>query len=336
MHSFAAELESHVDRAAATGLGPRGLIIAPYRGFGRSNELMLRGRVLAEKAITRATSSESVWRNVLNAYRRFQSDEVPRARVRASHRDAVIETVADDEGYFRVLLHPQLIDPEVLWHDVQLELADAPASALGHALVPPVHAEFGVISDIDDTIVETGATSLRQMIRSVILENAATRTAFEGVADLYRLLHRDRNPIFYVSSSPWNLYELLADYMHLHRIPPGPMFLQDYGIDPDTLLHDPHDVHKLREIQSILDYYPALPFVLVGDSGQHDPEIYLRVIQANHRRIRAAFIRDVTPATRHAAVGRIAEEASAAGVEMLYVPDSAEAVQHARRLGLIG
>jgi phosphatidate phosphatase APP1 len=317
-------------------MSSRRVVIAPYRGFGRVDELIVRGRVLAEKAITRAESAEAVWRNVLNAYRRFQSDEVSRARVRASYRDAVLETVCDGEGYFRALLKPDLIDPEVLWHEVRLELVDGGATAIGHALVPPLHAEFGIISDIDDTIVETGATSLRRMIRSVIMENAATRVAFEGVAELYQALHRDRNPLFYVSSSPWNLYELLADYMRLNRIPPGPMFLQDFGFDRDTFIHDPHDEHKLREIQSLLDYYPALSFVLIGDSGQRDPEIYLRVIQGNAGRIRAAFIRDVTPATRDTSVQRIAGSALAAGTPMIYVPDSAAAMQHAQRLGLIG
>ena len=311
-------------------------VIAPYRGFGRGNELLLRGRVLGEKAITRARAAESVWRNALNTYRRFQSDELAGVTVRASYRDAVVETVTDAEGHFQVRLQPQVIDADRIWHEVNLLLPDRDAKpATGQVLVPAPDAAIGVISDIDDTIVVTGATSLRQMVSSVLLQNAATRLPFEGVADFYKLLHGGRNPIFYVSSSPWNLYDLLADYMDIHGIPHGPMFLQDYGIDDDTWIHDAHDVHKLREIQTILDYYAPLPFVLVGDSGQHDPEIYLNVIRANPARIRLAIIRDVTDTTRDQAVGKIAEEARTAGAEMVYVQDSAQAQQHARRAGVI-
>ena len=311
-------------------------VIAPYRGFGRGNELLLRGRVLGEKAITRARAAESVWRNALNTYRRFQSDELAGVTVRASYRDSVVETVTDGEGHFQVRLQPTVMDVDRIWHEVNLLLPDREAkAATGHVLVPAPDAALGVISDIDDTIVVTGATSLRQMVSSVLLQNAATRLPFEGVADFYKLLHGGRNPIFYVSSSPWNLYDLIADYMDIHGIPHGPMFLQDYGIDDDTWIHDAHDVHKLREIQAILDYYAPLPFVLIGDSGQHDPEIYLNVIRANPGRIRLAIIRDVTTATRDQAVGKIAEEARTAGVEMVYVQDSAQAREHARRAGLI-
>lgn len=335
VRAVAAEIEHHTDRRRP---GPRAgrPVIAPYRGFGRGNEMLLRGRILVEKAVTRARAAEPVWRNVLNSYRRFQSDEVPGVTVRATYRDAVVETVTDYEGHFQVRLQPAVMNPESVWHEVGLSLPGRQAeAAVGHVIVPPPDAQFGVISDIDDTIVLTGATSLREMVRSVLLQNAATRVAFEGVAGLYQQLHADRNPIFYVSSSPWNLYELLTDYMHINEIPHGPMFLQDYGIDDDTWIHDPHDVHKIREIQAILDYYAPLPFLLIGDSGQHDPEIYLRVIQANPGRIRLAIIRDVTVATRDQGVALIAEEARAAGVEMVYVSHSDEAGEHARRIGLI-
>jgi phosphatidate phosphatase APP1 len=96
-----------------------------------------------------------------------------------------------------------------------------------------------------------------------------------------------------------------------------------------------HEVHKVGHIERVLAYYAELPFVLIGDSGQHDPEIYLRVVKAHPGRIRAAFIRDVTPDVRDQAVARISEETAAAGSEMLYIRDSDEAMRHALRLGLI-
>lgn len=309
-------------------------MISPFRGFGRPHELLIRGRVLADKRITRATEVESVWRNLANAYRRFQSDEVPDARVIASYRDAVVETTSDGEGYFQVRLQPKEMSAAVVWHEIGLTVEGA-APAVGHAIVPLQSAQYGIISDIDDTIVQTFATSLARMARTVLLQNAKSRLPFEGVADLYRALHRDANPLFYVSSSPWNMYELLHDFMDINGIPPGPMFLQDWGVDEKTFFKSSHENHKLAQIQLLLDYYPDLPFVLIGDSGQHDPEIYLKVIQSRPERIKAAFIRDVTPDLRDTAVATLIGEAKTAGVEMLYVPDSNEAMTHARRLGLL-
>ncbi|HVE69888.1 MAG TPA: phosphatase domain-containing protein [Thermoanaerobaculia bacterium] len=331
LHRTALSLERQFDRRLAGRPVSRRVVISPYRGFGNERELLVRGRVLIEKQVTRATAAEPLWRNVLNTYRRFQSDEVAGARVTAAYRDAVVESVTDGEGYFLFRLPG---DATGGWHEVNLTLPDLGVAAAAHVLVPRPDAQFGVVSDIDDTIVRTNATSLIGMTRSII-NNAAARLPFEGVADLYRALHVERNPIFYVSSSPWNLYELLHDYMDINKIPHGPMLLQDWGIEESVLIIASHTEHKMAQINSILDYYPNLKFVLVGDSGQHDPEIYLQVIRAHPGRVLAAFIRDVTPDLRDRGVAKILEESNAAGVEMLYVRDSSEALEHARRLGLL-
>lgn len=331
IHRLTHRLERGLDRVIDAPGGR--VMISPYRGFGRDREMLIKGRVLVAKAITRATESEPLWRSLLNTYRRFQTDEVAGAKVRATYRDAVVETVSNEEGHFQVRLEPRELARHTLWHEVDLLLPHTGATATANVVLPSEAAEFAIISDIDDTIVQTGATSLLTMARSVV-KSAAMRLPFEGVADLYRALHRDRNPIFYVSSGPWNLYDVLHDFMNLQGIPPGPMFLQDWGIDETTLVMRGHEEHKLAQINLLLEFYPGLRFVLIGDSGQHDPEIYLQVIRAHPGRVLAAFIRDVTPDLRDQGVARIIEDARSSGVEMLYVRDSADAMEHARRLGL--
>lgn len=333
VHQAAHLLEKQLDRRRRYG-GTARAVISPYRGFGRGHEMLLRGRVLLERSVTRAKESEPLWRNMVNTWRRFSSSEVVGAKVRGTYRDAVVDTTTDDEGFFQLLLQPKELDTTKLWHEVQLALPDGEATAVAHAMIPPPDVDFGIISDIDDTVLVTNATSLLGMARSVI-RNAASRLPFEGVADLYAALHRGRNPIFYVSSSPWNLYELLHDYMDLNKIPHGPMLLQDWGIDEKTLILADHTEHKLAQIQTLLDFYPELRWVLIGDSGQHDPEIYLEAIRAHPGKVLAAFIRDVTPDVRDKAVTRIANEISALGVELVYVKDSKEALAHAQRLKLL-
>lgn len=332
LHRAAHAAERTIDRRLRARSGK--LVVSPYRGFGRGHELLIRGRILIERRITRAREAESTWRNLVNTWHRFMSDEVAGAKVRVSYRDAVVETVSDDEGHFQALLQPNEIAQHTLWHQAAAELPDHGASAVVEVMIPSDAASFGIISDIDDTIVQTNATSLLRMARSIV-NNAAARLPFEGVADLYRALHAGRNPIFYVSSSPWNLYELLHDYMDLNGIPHGPMFLQDWGLDDKTLILASHTEHKLAQIQTLLDFYPELKFVLIGDSGQHDPEIYLQVIRAHPGRVLAAFIRDVTPDVRDTTVARIANDAATLGVEMVYVKDSKEALAHAQRLKLV-
>jgi len=139
------------------------------------------------------------------------------------------------------------------------------------------------------------------------------------------------NPIFYVSSSPWNIYDLLEDFLDVHGVPAGPLFLKDWSL---TVLGKHRD-HKLGIIRRLLATYPELPFVLIGDSGEEDPEIYSQAVREHPGRIRAIYIRDVTTAARDAEVRAIAEEVRGLGVEMVLAPDTAVAAEHAASIGLI-
>jgi len=338
--------EQHFDRLRFEAKRRLGLLdpfeILPYRGHGTSRELFLRGRVLEERGVTSSGQHDSAWDNLRNMARRFASDEVPRARVRASFGSVRTDTVADEEGFFEVRLElPEPLTGPTGWHPVELELLHPrspdgePVRSTGEVLVP-TGARFGVISDIDDTVVRSSATSVLKMAWIVLLNNAHTRLPFEGVNAFYEALRRGPedqtdNPIFYVSSSPWNIYDVLEDFLNVHGVPAGPLFLKDWS--PFVL--GKHRTHKLGIIRTLLRTYPDLPFVLIGDSGEEDPEIYLQVVREHPGRIRAIYIRDVTSAGRDAEVQALAREARSLGTEMVPVADTAAAAEHAASIGII-
>jgi len=317
--------------------------ILPYRGHGTSRELYLKGRVLEETGLTHPGRDDAVWLNVLNMVRRFASDEIAGARVLASFGELRAETTADEEGFFEVCFRlAEPLDSSSRWHQVELELLSPPSPgggevrSKGHVLVPR-GAGFGVISDLDDTVVRSSATNLLKMAWIVVRNNAHTRLPFEGVGAFYEALQRGKdedaliNPIFYVSSSPWNIYDLLEDFLNVHGIPPGPLFLKDWS--PTVL--GKHQDYKLGVIRNLLEIYEDLPFVLIGDSGEEDPEIYLQVIREHPKRIKMVYIRDVTPGERDVEVHSIANEARRLGTEMVTVPDTLAAAKHAVSAGLI-
>jgi phosphatidate phosphatase APP1 len=316
--------------------------VLPYRGYGTPHELFLKGRVLEEAGITRSGHDDTVLENLRNMARRFASDEVAGARVRASFGGGHVETMADEEGFFDVLFAlPEPITGPTQWHPVELELL-SPQSPDGGAVrstgwvLIPSEARVGIISDIDDTVVRSSAANVLKMVWIVLLNNAHTRLPFEGVAAFYEALRRGAdgrgyNPIFYVSSSPWNIYDVLEDFLNVHGVPPGPLFLKDWS--PTVL--GKHRDHKLGIIRRLLRTYPELPFVLIGDSGEEDPEIYRQVVREHPGRVRTIYIRDVTSAVRGAEVKAIAEEVRGFGTEMLLAPDTAAAAEHAASVSLI-
>ena len=344
--SAARDVEMWVDRARFDFKRRFGLLdpfeILPYRGHGTERRLFLRGRVLEEGRVRRSTRDDTLSRNLRNMARRFRSDEVAGARVLASFRGLRAHAKTDEEGFFdvRFALDEPLngADP---WHEVELDLlhppspGGGPVRSTGQVLVPS-GAEFGVISDLDDTVVQSSATNVLKMAWIVARNNAHTRLPFEGVSAFYEALRRGpggggNNPIFYVSSSPWNIYDLLEDFLDVHGVPAGPLFLKDWS--PTTL--GKHHDHKLGIIRTLLGTYPGLPFVLIGDSGEKDPEIYHQAVIEHPGRVKAVYIRDVTSAERDREVHGIAEKLGDHDVEMVLTADTVTAAEHAADFGLI-
>ncbi|HEX8245378.1 MAG TPA: phosphatase domain-containing protein [Longimicrobium sp.] len=327
------------------GGGEKRARIDAYRGFGRGERAWVKARVLRGAPVPRARERDSVWLNLAASLQRFESDEIPGARVRIAYPGGEQELKADREGYVECWIEPSPPLPGG-WQGVEMELlhpmdGDAPFRTRAPVLVPPAGARFGVISDIDDTVVRTDVASRLRMARNVLLGNAHTRMPFPGVAPFYRALERGAggsaaNPVFYVSSSPWNLYDALSEFLELRRIPLGPLLLRDWGIAPVDAGEGGHAGHKRRHIGRILDTFPALPFILVGDSGQEDPEIYHRAVHDHPERILAVYIRNVSRAPERAdAIRALAAEVEKAGSTLILADDTLAAARHAAEHGWI-
>ncbi|HWR51745.1 MAG TPA: YwiC-like family protein [Bryobacteraceae bacterium] len=317
-------------------------ILVSYLGYGTAERLYLKGRVIEESGVRSALDTDSIWDNLRMMYRRIASREIPGARVEARFQGRTLQAVTDEEGFVRFHLTPEQPPPAgELWHAVELRLLEPKGPrevrATGSILAAPAGAAFGVISDIDDTVVKTDAANLLKMARIVSLGNARTRMPFPGVAAFYRALQVGRNPIFYVSSSPWNLYDLLRDFLELKELPLGPLLLRDWGITKDEVLPTRHASHKTDALRHILQLYPDLPFILIGDSGQEDPEVYSRAVEEFGARILAIYIRDVSarrPARRES-IQELARKTLAAGCPLLLVEDTLAAARHAAERGWI-
>ncbi|MBF8962196.1 DUF2183 domain-containing protein [Pontibacter sp. FD36] len=324
------------------------LHIMTYRSYGTPTRLYVKGRVLVDKGITESEANDTLWENILNMYKRFNSREIPGARVELCLEDQKHEITTDIEGYFVMNLAPEKpLQLEDIWHTIDINLTDSPVAfdgpvkAQAHVLVPPPDAEYGIISDIDDTIVRTGATSMLQTGRNVLLNNAHSRIPFHGVSSFYKSLQLGRNgkrnnPFFYVSSSPWNTYDLLYHFLELNEIPQGPLLLRDFGMDESKLGASDHMSHKYKEIENILITYPELKFILIGDSGQQDAEIYTEVVRNHPGRVLAIYIRDVNIEKHTKKVVTIFDEfKDSKEVEMVLVKETLEAAKHAAQCGYI-
>ncbi len=324
IHAAAAGLERDFDTIEdliSAGEGhERKVRLLAYAGYRNAETVRLKGRIVRyRKPLDAGEGTLSRLRAMMEIY---NSHELPGLTVRCEGYGRTVEAVTDEEGYFTFELAAPLPLPEkTAWERVTLSTpgreAQKPAVDVP-VMAPGTDNHWGIISDIDDTVVETGATDFLKNWRRVLVDRPQDRLAVPGASTLYKMIARDHvapvRPFFYVSSSPWNLYGFIAEFMELNGIPHGPMFLKDYGIDADKLIDKGHDEHKLEAIQTVLAFYPGFRFLLIGDNGQRDVEIYSQVVRDFGERIGAVFIRDVSGTCRKGAKAELLAGIEAAGI----------------------
>ncbi|HET6360638.1 MAG TPA: phosphatase domain-containing protein [Gemmatimonadota bacterium] len=319
--------------------GARPIVVEAYRSYGTSDRVFVRGRVLADPGVARAAPGDRRLRNLRRTWRRMRSREVPHARVSVRFQGSETEAVANGEGHIHTWLIPDApLAPDQIWHPVALEVVSPPVTGPGRGetgiLVPSPAARFGVISDIDDTVIQADVARLLSMVADVAFGSAHTRAPFPGVAAFFRALHTGTgtalNPVFYVSNGPWNLYDVFEHFLELRGIPPGPVELRDWGAPWREVRRIGRYEHKLESIRRIFRTLPDLPFILIGDSGEDDPEIYRDVVREFPARVPAVYIRDVSrDPLRRTEIANLAEEVSSAGSALVLAEDTLAAARHA-------
>jgi phosphatidate phosphatase APP1 len=324
--------------------GRGGLVLQPYRGYGSRREVFLIGRVFRQSPSNAGPREETLAQAMADLGRRLLRHGIGRAVLVARFAGAEQRLTTDHDGYFRVSLRPKDLPPgDGLWHRMTLELLEPqPLVAEAELFIPPAACRFVVISDIDDTVMHTGVANRAGMLFRLFLQGAESRVAFPGVAALLRALHHgatraEHNPMLYVSRAPWSIYEVLDAFFRLHAIPVGPLlFLREWGLTLQSPLPRRGKGHKLELIRNMLALYDDLPFILIGDSGQRDPEIYAQVVREHPGRVLAIYIRNVTrDPERHQAVTTLAIEVGEAGSTLLLAADSLAMAEHAAAHGLI-
>lgn len=323
------------------------LEVVVYNGI-ISQRLRFSGRVLENRNIKAASAEDSTWDNLVASYKRINSDEIAGAKLACTFQGQDYEATSDKEGYFYfdIPVQPNAELPVQFPFEVEVRLLDAPVphdkATIGKGKIfgASADAKIAVVSDIDDTILHTSAINILEMAKNTFFSNAQKRKSFEGVAEFYKALQvgqtkKAYQPVFYVSSSPWNLFDMLTDFLELQQIPEGPLFLRDFGVDEGKLGTGTHGDHKYLTIKKLLEDYPQLSFVLIGDSGQQDMEIYRRLGEDFKDRIAAIYIRDVNQESREGWEKEQLDKAKASSVDMQLSADTVDFLRDAKAKGLI-
>lgn len=344
--SFARRLLHTLAKPMKRDLGQGGIVVNPYRGYGSRDSVFLMGRVFRQARLGRMIPRRGMRRDLADVVRRIarRGEANVDVEVRFGEESTVVTT--DRDGYFHAQLPLTGVRPkEGSWRQADLNVrarGEPPIRTTSDIFIPSAETDLLVISDIDDTVMYTGVAHRLGMLYRLFIEKPQRRTAFPGVASLYQALHRSadersQRPILYVSRGPWAIYEVLETFFQLNRIPVGPiLFLREWGL---TLRHPwPRraEDHKQAVITRILHLFDDTPCILMGDSGQHDPEVYARIVEAYPGRIEAIYIRRVDDKPdRERAIQALRDKIRHTRCELILAADSLLMAEHAHARGYI-
>ncbi|MDR2255249.1 MAG: App1 family protein [Arthrobacter sp.] len=312
--------------------------VLPFRGYGLSGA---QGWIRVMARVVMAPSGRFVGGRHLPAvvadgvrgWRNFISPTVNGAEVTVRVAGQSFTVWADRGGVVDARVAVELVPG---WHPVQLQV-EGSERATAAAFVVAADETFGVVCDVDDTVVVTALP--RPMLaawNSFVLDEHA-RNPTPGMAVLLDRItgQHPAAPTLYLSTGAWNVNLTLTRFLGRNLYPDGALLLTDWGPTPGRLFRSGTQ-HKVDNLRRLATEFPHIKWLLIGDDGQHDPEIYAEFARRYPHNVRAIVIRQLTPSQAVMAGGRSAGiMKSTPGIPWVYAPDGGRIAARLEDLGLL-
>jgi phosphatidate phosphatase APP1 len=295
--------------------------IIGYRGIANKDRVIISGHAFEKHKVRDLNPLHGRRRNLKQTISRFRARPLKWTEVILKLNGEIKKVRTNKHGFFTCEVKHQLTEPgwypyELFWkrnHKVfksEFCLSD--------------EQETGVISDIDDTLLVSHSTRIIRKMVLMLFRNAHTRKAIPMLNNWYtqlRNLHDSETPrdFFYVSNSEWNLYDFLNDFFNINELPKGVFFLQSLkkGLRDVLKTGKVNNHHKLNSIEFLMKFYPEKKFILVGDNGQKDMDIYSDISSRYSTRIKGVLIRELPYIKNARRTNRYRESISQFGIPFI-------------------
>jgi phosphatidate phosphatase APP1 len=285
---LAARLEDEVGTRVAAVLRRLGWhpSVVPHVGYGGEGWVRLMARVVLVPPGAASASDRDG-----RGWRRFVTTEVPDVPVVVRIGGRTFRVTSRRDGYVDVRLE---CDLEPGWSPVTFSV-DGEDPVEGSVRVVGPETRLGVVSDVDDTIIETMLPRPLVAFRNAFLVRESDRLAVPGMPELYAEITAAHPDVFvvYLSTGAWNTVVPLTAFLARHGYPPGPLLLTDWGPTHEGWFRSGQD-HKRSQLRRLFDDLPRLRWLLVGDDGQHDPALYAEAAAAEPDRVLGVAIRQLS------------------------------------------
>ena len=321
----------------ATGRGKTPSVI-PYIGYGTTEWVRVLGRVLYLKPETREHTrfrADVADQQRLRGWRTFMSVHVPSEPVTVRADGVEVAQIVSDRGGVIDDIVPISLTPG--WHTISLSTGAGEVAESPVYIVDP-ESRFGVISDVDDTVLQTALPKPFVAAWNSFVVDEHARSATPGMAVLLDHLKSKHpgSPIIYLSTGAWNAAPTLSRFLSRNLYPVGPLLLTDWGPTHDRWFRSGQE-HKRRELLRLAEEFPDVKWVLIGDDGQHDEALYHEFTLAHPENVAAVLIRQLSIGEAVLAGGRSKARLhrSVSGVPWVYGPNGASLHEELKDLGIL-
>lgn len=310
--------------------------VVPYTGYGGKGWIRVLCRVLLAKPTKPKKSGKPAKSNgkSIRGWRSFTSVPVNDVPVTITAGGVEYRVTADRGGVVDTTIE---VDLPYGWNTIQLRTDDSPAVEAPVYVVDP-GVRFGILSDIDDTVMVT--TLPRPFLaawNTFVLDEHARRPV-PGMAVLYERLTRTHagSPVVYVSTGAWNVAPTLTRFLSRNLYPAGALLLTDWGPTHERWFRSGRE-HKRDNLKRLAVEFPDIRWLLIGDDGQHDEELYGEFLREHEKNVAAVCIRQLSPSEAVLAGGRSSahERSISSPVPWLYAPDGAGLSEQLTEAGLL-
>lgn len=279
--------------------------VVPYTGYGSTDWARVLGRVLLAREPRPGSRAERKNRKRVESIRGWRSfTSVPVNDVSVTVEiDGVAHTVRPDRGGVIDAVIPVELAPG--WHTAVMRTDDAVTVSEAPLFIVDPTARFGVISDVDDTVMVTALPRPLLAAWNTFVLDEHARVPTPGMAVLLEKLAAEHRgtPVIYLSTGAWNVAPTLTRFLSRNLYPAGPLLLTDWGPTHDRWFRSGTE-HKRTSLERLSREFPDVRWLLVGDDGQRDEDIYGEFARNHPESIAAIAIRQLSPGEAVLAGGR--------------------------------
>jgi phosphatidate phosphatase APP1 len=275
-----------------------------FQTYGNEQEVKIKGRVIESDDKSSETSLDSDIKNFFRNLDILNNNEIENINVDINFNGKVIKTKTDDDGIFEITVK-NFGKITTGFNNVVGQVSKEQNKYVSDKAIGKITIQeknditFGVISDIDDTIQKSYAPNKLKAVKTLLFNNYKTQEKIMGTSELYNILDKKSDgkvdgDLYYISGSPMQLNQRIESFLDYNNFPDGSIELKKMGLGKNDDSPTKQIDYKLNKLRALFDEYPNKKFILFGDSGEKDPEIYKQISKEYPSRVIAIYINNVT------------------------------------------